>query len=131
MTFTGTGFSNDLEVKIGGEDCTVSGSVTSTSFSCTVGRLPVGDNRVDVYVANDGKAATTITVTSEKLASITSPSSSSVNGGALMTLSGNGFVDGDTNVTVGGLDCPVVSTTFHQVSGQAQDSTGLVVGRVK
>ena len=118
ITITGTSFAAstaDTRVVIGGEDCAVA-TATSTEITCSVGRLPVGDNSVKVYVENKGKAGTTLTVAGEKVASVSSPSASSVNGGAELIIGGNGFVNGDTTVDIGGLDCPVTSVNFGQVS---------------
>ena len=56
MTITGSDFSSTLSdnrVVIGGEDCVIT-AATSSEITCDVGRLPVGDNTVKVYVENKG-----------------------------------------------------------------------------
>ncbi|XP_012942613.1 fibrocystin-L [Aplysia californica] len=118
ITITGTSFSSsvpDTKVKIGGEDCVVASATGGTEIICTVGRLPVGDNSVDVYVENKGKAAVDTMITSQAVASVSLPAESSENGGAELVINGNGFVDGSTTVTVGGADCPVTSVNFGRV----------------
>ena len=93
--------------------------VSSTEIVCTTARLPAGDNAVSVYVdtnLNKGKAAVAMTVKSEKLAQASQPAESSVNGGAEMVITGNGFVSGKTTVSLGDKDCPVTSVAdFSQV----------------
>ncbi|KAK3716577.1 hypothetical protein RRG08_039372 [Elysia crispata] len=119
FTITGTGFGTDnsvVSVLLSNETCTVSGSVTDTSITCSAGRLPVGDNDVKVYVDGKGRAATTVTVASEAVASISQPSASSVHGGASLVVTGNGFVSGDTTVDVAGSPCDVTAVAFDQVT---------------
>ena len=117
ITITGSSFSSsvsDTKVKIGGEDCSVQ-TASSSEITCTVGRLPVGNNNVYVYVGNDGRAASTAQIESSKVAQIDLPAMSSEHGGAELVISGNGFVNGATTVDVGGTDCPVTSVNFGEV----------------
>ncbi|CAL1525942.1 unnamed protein product [Lymnaea stagnalis] len=118
LTITGSKFGvldASLKVKIGGRDCIVTGEVTDTEFKCTVRRLPVGDNKVEVYVKDFGIAATTVKVTSKRIASIAIPTSSSIYGGALMVIDGNGFTQ-DASVFVDGVPCPVISVILAQLN---------------
>ncbi|GFN92114.1 fibrocystin-l, partial [Plakobranchus ocellatus] len=119
FTITGDGFGTDnsaVSVFLSNETCTITGSVTDTSITCDSARLPVGDNDVRVYVDRKGRAATTETVASEAVASIDLPAASSEHGGAALVISGNGFVEGDVAVDVAGSPCPVLTTSFAQVT---------------
>ena len=58
VTVSGEGFSDsptDMRVEIGGYPCQIL-STSGALLTCQVGRLPVGENHVAVYVANKGKA---------------------------------------------------------------------------
>ncbi|XP_048254422.1 fibrocystin-L-like isoform X3 [Haliotis rufescens] len=118
ITVTGTMFGTDaaaLAVKLDESVCTISGSVTDTTFSCAVGDVAVGNHNVAVVVAGKGTAATTVTVESSAVISGVTPSTGSVNGGTVLTINGNGFVVGETTVQVGGEDCVVTAVTPSQV----------------
>ncbi|CAL1525941.1 unnamed protein product, partial [Lymnaea stagnalis] len=118
LTITGSKFGNSaekLKVLIGGKNCDIGGSVANDKFSCTVGRLPVGENDVKVYVHDNGIASTDKKVTSQKSAVVKFPSSSSIYGGALMVIDGNGFTE-DTTVKTDTAVCPVVKVSLSQIS---------------
>ena len=116
ITITGSSFeASNTRVVIGGQECAVTSS-TSSEVTCDVGRLPVGDNLISVYVGTKGKAAVSDVINSPKSASVNQPTESSVNGGAELVIDGNGFVVNTTSVDVGGQDCPVNSVSFDEVS---------------
>ncbi|KAK3107254.1 hypothetical protein FSP39_010348 [Pinctada imbricata] len=117
LTITGSNFGTDaskVTVSVGAESCSVT-SVIATQIECSVGAVPVGIQNVGVTVLPHGKASSTATVTSTATAVTVSPSSGSTNGGTKVTITGNGFIDGQTTVTFGGNACTVTSVTLSQI----------------
>ncbi|XP_067676837.1 fibrocystin-L-like isoform X2 [Haliotis asinina] len=118
ITVTGTKFGTEasaLSVKVDESVCTVSGSVTDTTFDCDVGDVPVGNHDVKVVVAGKGTATPTVKIESSAVISGITPTTGSVNGGTILSITGNGFVDGETTVQVGGEDCVVTAVTPSQI----------------
>lgn len=106
LTITGTGFSttssNNL-VRIGDSECTVT-SATATEIQCTVGESKVGTLDVKVIVMDQSLASSTATfVYTAELISV-SPTSGSIGGGLILTVTGKGFQDTDV-VKVGSAVC--------------------------
>ncbi|XP_046549966.1 LOW QUALITY PROTEIN: fibrocystin-L-like [Haliotis rubra] len=130
ITVTGTKFGTDaaaLSVKLDESVCTISGSVTDTTFDCAVGDVSVGNHDVEVVVAGKGTATPTVKVESSAVISGITPTTGSVNGGTFLTINGNGFVDGKTTVQVGGEDCVVSAVTPSQVQcDTSSHATGAV-----
>ncbi|XP_048254094.1 fibrocystin-L-like [Haliotis rufescens] len=119
LTITGTMFgssASDVTVTVGGVPCVVSGSVSDTSIMCDVGDVPVGTHTIDVRLKGKGKAVTSSTVQSLATISSFSPSSGSVNGEVILTITGNGFVTNSIAVTVDGNSCTIVSVHETNIS---------------
>ena len=105
---------SNVRTTVGHKDCQIS-EINNTNIICVVGPLPVGENAVDVYVGNKGRASSTAVVTSEKIASVVSPLKSSIYGGAQLVIEGNGFVQTNTAVDVAGMECLLVNVTYDKV----------------
>ena len=133
FTITGTQFgtsTTEVVVTIGGEQATIS-SVNDTSLSGSIANLPVGDNDVIVKVKDYGKASGSLQVTSNAALSSVTPTSGSIHGETLITLSGNGFISNKTTVSLGGSTCTIQSISLSQVvcrtSAHAAGSVDVVV----
>lgn len=115
----GSNFGNDsaaISVKIGGEDCRVT-SVSLPSVQCVLRYLPVGpNNQVVVEVAGRGLANGNLKVGGASIITDISPTEGSIHGGTLIHISGNGFVDKLTSITVKGNPCPIVNLNLSTVS---------------
>ncbi|XP_048575327.1 fibrocystin-L-like isoform X2 [Nematostella vectensis] len=118
LTFTGTGFSSntaDITITVGTTFCSVT-SASTTSVTCQIVGLTIGNHDVKLYVNNKGFArfdqATSVT-SSANIISVT-PTETGINGGVRITLVGNGFKDGVT-VTVGGTKTTVASVTVSEI----------------
>ncbi|XP_061189118.1 fibrocystin-L-like [Saccostrea echinata] len=126
LTIVGTMFgttASAVNVTIGGAPCSVS-SVTDTQIQCTVTTVPVGSQDVSVVIDGVGKASTSVKVASEAVLSSITPSSGSTNGGALVTIVGNGFVDKKTTVTIGGNPCTLKTVTPTSIQCTTPAGTG-------
>uniref|UniRef100_H2YQB4 Polycystic kidney and hepatic disease 1 (autosomal recessive)-like 1 n=1 Tax=Ciona savignyi TaxID=51511 RepID=H2YQB4_CIOSA len=113
ITFKGTGFgttAGDVTITVGTQNCAVS-MITDTMVKCGVGRFAAGNNNIVVHVA--GKADSTIS-NPPLMYSIT-PNQGSIEGGTLITISGNGFVSEGLSVSVGDNDCRVTMVTFGSI----------------
>lgn len=118
LTITGNGFgsvNNNIMVKIGGIECVVS-SVTEQQIQCDISNVPVGVQAIMVTNKIKGHATNTnnkqITSTA-KISSII-PTEGSTNGGTIIEIAGNGFVDG-TTITIGGNTCEITLVTLSSV----------------
>ncbi|XP_066271168.1 fibrocystin-L-like [Branchiostoma lanceolatum] len=124
FSITGALFGTDpdaVTVEIGDTPCDVT-ALTDSSITCTAGALAVGSNAVRVINAH-GNAASSLDVHSEALIDNVSPSSGSLAGGTVLTITGNGFGD-DTTVTMGdGSECTIdgeiMRTSFSCVTPAA------------
>ena len=105
-----------ISVTIGGVTCSVTSS-TDTSMSCTVTNLPVGSNTITILSANIGYSVPNNLVTVEGTANIQSinPTEGSTQGETLITITGNGFIDGDTVVTIDNIECVLESVSLSEV----------------
>ncbi|XP_048777455.2 fibrocystin-L-like isoform X3 [Ostrea edulis] len=126
LTIEGTLFgttASAVTVSIGDASCSVT-AVTNTQIQCTVGTVPVGSQDVSVVIDGVGRAATTVKVQSEAVLTSITPSSGSTNGGALVTIAGNGFVANKTTVTIGGNACTVNDVTSTAIQCTTPAGTG-------
>jgi len=113
-TITGTSFSPDASVTIGGSPCPVVSVASSTSIVCRTPAHAAG--AADVVVTNSNGlsgsstgAYTFVAVAAPTLSSI-SPTSGSKTGGTTVTLTGTNFLTGAT-VLLGGSACTSVNVT--------------------
>ncbi|KAM6958720.1 PKHD1 like 1, tandem duplicate 1 [Aplochiton taeniatus] len=116
VTVTGSGFGGDvgqLAVSAGAWDQTVL-SVTDSSVAVAVGPLPAGEHQLRVVVRNKGLASGEVTLSSLARATL-SPDRGSTAGGTPLLLAGNGFVPGNTSVTVDQQPCDVQEVTPGEV----------------
>ncbi|XP_071946022.1 fibrocystin-L-like [Antedon mediterranea] len=115
ITIRGVNFGSstaDVEVTVDGEDCTVVGSVTATEIICEVPSHGAGMYMVEAAIFNLGKASSVVTF--EYILSITSsfPIDGSFAGTKTLNLTGSGFDEDRTKVTVCGNPCDVTSGTY-------------------
>ena len=117
FNITGSSFGVDtasLEVYFGSALATVT-SAQDTYILADIDNVPAGDNDVFVRVIGYGKASGSLIVTGTPMISGVSPSSGSTYGETVITIQGNGFVENDTTVSVGGTTCEIMSTTLAEV----------------
>ncbi|XP_071793632.1 fibrocystin-L-like isoform X1 [Asterias amurensis] len=119
LIILGSGFVNDtmtINVTVGGIECEVT-YAWEDEINCDVSYVPVGDQVVIVNIPGRGNAFfnTSNTVFSSKDIDSVTPSTGSTEGGQVITILGNGFVDGDTTVSVGGAACNIQSVTLSQI----------------
>ncbi|XP_070541075.1 fibrocystin-L-like [Ptychodera flava] len=118
VTISGSGFSTTVEnitVTFGSDDCSVQ-TLADDEITCDVGYVPVGDHAVVVNRADQGDAILSNgTVTSEAVIDSVSPSSGSINGGTVLTITGSGFHEDDTSVDIDGSDCDITSLTISEI----------------
>ena len=98
-------------------DCPVTSS-TLTEIQCDSSGLPAGNYVPVISVEGSGNAvldASVKTMSSSAAIISISPLQGSIHGGALLTITGTGFVDGGTNVTINGEPCLIESITISQL----------------
>ena len=121
ITIVGSGFGvvqNQIRVTIGGQSCSVL-SLTNTNILCNLPNLDIGAQNVVVNLQGIGNAiqASPLSVTGQAAVKSISPSSGSVYGGTLVTISGNGFSRVDnTIVKIGSASCVVQSVSLSTVT---------------
>lgn len=131
LTIIGSGLdaSSAIEVAIGGRPCSIT-SMSATQLMCRVPALPAGSHVVSVRVPETGYSTSCMGCSNPLVfnssLSVTgvSPSSGSLGGNTLLTISGSGF-SSDLNsmfVTVGGVPC---NLTFANLTA-ATCTTGSV-----
>lgn len=97
----------------------ISGTVELASndrIQVSFDNLPAGDNEVIVRVKDYGKATGSLSVFSTLTVSSVFPRSGSIHGETVITVSGNGFVENDTTVSLGGDSCDVLFTNLSTVT---------------
>ena len=120
MTFSGSNFSSsasEVTVLVGGEACTIT-STSDTQIDCDVSYVPVGTRSVTINVAGMGLAQFFYgndTVTSEADIFSVAPSTGSTEGGQQVNITGNGFVDGATAVTIDDVECTIESVSLSEI----------------
>ena len=118
FTIMGTNFGTDplaLEVYIGTEMASVMSS-DGTNLVAMIQNVPAGTNDVVVRHVDDGGADGSLTVTGSAVISSVVPSSGSIYGETVITISGNGFVDGNTTVMIDGNPCSVSNVSLSEVT---------------
>ncbi|XP_071792804.1 fibrocystin-L-like isoform X2 [Asterias amurensis] len=119
LVILGSGFVNNatlISVTVGVIKCEVT-SASEDVIECDVSYVPVGEQVVIVNIRGSGNAffTTSNTLFSSKDIDSVTPSTGSTEGGQVISTLGNGFVDGDTTVTIGGAACVVQSVTFFEI----------------
>lgn len=89
--------------------------VMDTRLTLLVGPLPAGPHTLKVVVMSKGLASGNATLTSQAQASL-QPSSGSLAGGTLLTITGNGFAALNTSVRVGPYPCTIMTLTPAMVT---------------
>ncbi|MEW8488047.1 MAG: IPT/TIG domain-containing protein [Candidatus Thiodiazotropha sp.] len=130
FTITGTNFGTDtsaLEINIGSVSATVMSS-DGTSLVATIQNVPAGSDTVVVKHAEYGKADGSVLVTGTPVISSILPNTGSIHGETEITIRGNGFVDGDTTVTIDSSPCTVISMSLsHVICVTPAHATGTVI----
>lgn len=104
----GQGFAAGMTVKIGGSDCAVSGTPSSTEVTCTVGAALLGPGTVTVFVPGKGNSANSLPFVVASQVTEVTPTRGSLVGGTLLTIAGQGLQPGVVRVSVGPHLCEVV-----------------------
>jgi hypothetical protein len=128
VVITGTNFYTGASVSFGGSSCTVT-ALSSTSITCRTTAHAAGVVAVTVtnIDSQSDSLAAAFTYRAAPVVSSVSPSFGPIGGGTTITITGTGFVSGQT-VTVGAADCTVSAesatsitcdTTLSMVSGSA------------
>uniref|UniRef100_A0A8B9H868 Polycystic kidney and hepatic disease 1 (autosomal recessive)-like 1 n=1 Tax=Astyanax mexicanus TaxID=7994 RepID=A0A8B9H868_ASTMX len=128
VVVSGSGFASNLEdVKVfaGNTQLEVT-EVADANITLSVEALPAGPQALKVVVMSRGLASGNAMLTSVPFATV-SPTSGSLAGGTLLMFTGNGFVSGNTSVTLGTKPCSVVQVTPRTVQCVTQASTENVV----
>ncbi|XP_066271366.1 fibrocystin-L-like [Branchiostoma lanceolatum] len=112
LTITGSGFgtdSADVSVSVDGDDvlCDIT-TIADDYIECDLGPVRVGTKSLSVHVQGKGTADSSVSSV-ESLAVIddVTPSEGSINGGNTVTITGNGFVAGNSVVLIGGEPCEI------------------------
>ena len=109
VTIDGAGFGTDknaIVVKFGGHQATVD-TATDTQIACTSPCLPVTLQDVSVNVAGKGNADGSFTIKGDAALTSATPDKGSLNGGTLLTFSGNGFDCSDIAVQIDSKACDI------------------------
>ena len=123
VTISGSNLLGNVQVSIGGSSCTVV-SVSEDQISCLTAPLPPGlypilvsVNDSGIAVLENATAASPFAVYQYQLEiNRVSPQLSSVLGGQLVAIEGQGFGSiSNTVVTIGGQMCSVVSVTWNKI----------------
>uniref|UniRef100_A0A3B4ZZ57 PKHD1 like 1 n=1 Tax=Stegastes partitus TaxID=144197 RepID=A0A3B4ZZ57_9TELE len=119
------GRDNSSVVLVGGEEC-VTVQWTETSITCLLPVLPPGLHKVDVQVGNNGYPQTSngVNATIEYILEVhsISPSSGSLMGGTMLTVSGAGFSNNtaDNKVSIGDARCEVTVASENELRSYGQ-----------
>ncbi|XP_078254550.1 PKHD1 like 1, tandem duplicate 1 [Rhinoraja longicauda] len=116
ITISGRGFGNSAElvfILVGNASFKPS-IVSDSRLNTTVGPLPVGAHQLRVLISDKGISRNMLSVTTAASASLL-PASGGVNGGTTLSITGNGFVQGETTVLVDGSPCSILTTTPGEV----------------
>ncbi|KAI8520672.1 Fibrocystin-L [Branchiostoma belcheri] len=113
-TLFGTEASN-VTISVGSEECVIT-HIEDDFILCDLAAVQVGNNAFELHIDGKGNADSSVS-TIESLAVIDSftPTNGSTQGGMTLTITGNGFVDGDTTIMFGSLVCPITEISLLQV----------------
>lgn len=122
VTLAGINFGNmvsTLYIIIGSQKCSVQ-SVSDQQVTCQLDGLDIGDQSINLNKQQVGNAiinSSQVIITGQSQIQSISPSSGSVNGGTLLTITGNGFDKNTTTIYIDGTSlCKIVSLTINQVT---------------
>ncbi|XP_078617867.1 fibrocystin-L-like isoform X2 [Branchiostoma floridae x Branchiostoma japonicum] len=113
-TLFGTDSSN-VTITVGSEECSIT-LIEDDFILCDLEAVKVGNNAFELHIEGKGNADSSVS-TIESLAVIDSftPTNGSTQGGMAVTITGNGFVDGDTTIKFGQSDCTITEISLLQV----------------
>uniref|UniRef100_A0ABM0MU86 Fibrocystin-L-like n=1 Tax=Saccoglossus kowalevskii TaxID=10224 RepID=A0ABM0MU86_SACKO len=131
ITITGTGFSStssDVSVTFDDVTCTVISS-SSTQITCDTGVHSAGTFEVKVSVAGKGLATSNShTFEYNLMIASTSPATCSFGGACTLVVTGDGFDDEYTVVTIDGNNCPISSVTATDLQCEIPANNNLALG---
>ena len=118
LTIVGRGFVDGTTVKVGNMTCAVVGTPTETEITCTLSTSGgvLGPAPVSVLVPGKGRSSNSLAFTVKAQYSLASDSLGVFyEGGASLTLSGEGLALGTPTVLVGTYACSVASQTTKEI----------------
>ena len=104
----------EVTVIVGDKPCLVT-AATTTLVTCTVEDLHVGVNHVKAHVAGFGDAQSGVAVTVEAVLSDLMPTEGSLEGGTEIVISGLGFHEASTSVSIGSGECNITQLTATEI----------------
>ncbi|CAF4657274.1 unnamed protein product [Rotaria sp. Silwood1] len=106
----------DAHVTINDHICNIT-QMRNESIMCTVKGIEAGQQSIVGSIDGVGNAYSSLNITSEAIVATVTPLTSSVYGGATLTIVGHGFSNNisEIEVNVGTDSCPVTSTTSEKV----------------
>ncbi|OCT77100.1 fibrocystin-L [Xenopus laevis] len=120
------GTSNETSyVNIGDVPCTII-SIFATEIQCLIQPMSAGTFPIKVFIGGSGFALSSgqnLTLTVQSTISAVSPSSGSLEGGTLVTLTGTGFSEG-SNVQFGSKKCNVLFANLTTIQCRTQAQSG-------
>ena len=115
LHLTGYLFQNNATVTVGETPCFID-EFDTNYINCSTGNLRVGSNDVKVHVSGLGDAVSDgVTITVTPALDDISPKEGSVEGGTEITISGIGFNDDSTSVSIASETCEVIDVTSTQI----------------
>lgn len=106
--------SADVTVTVGNEICVT--EILPQVVKCVLPGVVFGSHKIVIHVSGKGNAEFDVSdvVHSEPLVSKVSPSQSSIHGGLIITIEGNGFnpTPGKTIVTIGSEICKIITVSY-------------------
>jgi len=123
VTLNGSNFGNlvsALNITIGTQTCLVQ-TVSDQEITCQLDGLDIGDQTINLNIQGVGNAinsnnSTQVIIKGEPLLQSISPASGSINGGTLITITGNGFDETTTSISIDNTVCKIVSVSIDQVT---------------
>ncbi|CAF3595884.1 unnamed protein product [Rotaria sordida] len=111
----GTTLAN-VHVNIHDNACNIT-QMSNNSIACTVSGIEAGEHRIDAFVDGIGNVYSLLNITSDAVVSTVTPVSSSVHGGATLTIDGHGFSNNasEIQITIGSNSCPVIEAIESRI----------------
>ncbi|CAF1015901.1 unnamed protein product [Rotaria sp. Silwood1] len=116
LVMNDTILATSIHVTIDGQMCNVT-SVSNSTIVCQIDSIQVGVHPIVASIDDIGTVLSSALLTSMMSISNFSPTNSSIYGGALLTIDGNGFASSITNVQVmmGSNRCTIIRTAPGQI----------------